>query len=57
MKVKVLKTFSDAKAGVTRYAGDEFECSRERFAYIVSKLDGYIEEVEQEKPQKQTVEE
>lgn len=57
MKVKVLKTFSDVKAGVTRYAGDEFECSRERFVYIASKLDGYIEEVEQEKPQKQTVEE
>ena len=57
MKVKVLKTFNDVKAGVTRYAGDEFECTRERFAYIASKLGGYIEEMKQEKPQKKTVKE
>lgn len=49
MKAKTLKTFKDTRAGVVRHAGDVFECSNERFSEIASRLNGYVEAVEEER--------
>ena len=37
MKVKTIVTFKDLKAKTIRKAGEEFECSEERFAEILKK--------------------
>ena len=34
MKAVVLVTFDDIKAGIRRYQGEKFICSKERFAEI-----------------------
>lgn len=41
--VRVLKTFRDLRAHVTREAGTTFEATEERAAYIDAALPGYIE--------------
>lgn len=52
MKVKTLVKFRDLKEGVTREIGEEFVCSKARFAEIL-KVGPFVEEVKAEKTAKQ----
>lgn len=49
MRVKTVVRFIDKKEGVTREIGDEFVCSKARFAEIL-KVGPFVEEVKAEKP-------
>lgn len=44
MKVKTIVKFRDLKAGVTREVGDEFTCTKARYAEI-RKVGPFVEEV------------
>ena len=48
MKVRTLVRFNDLKEGVTREVGDEFTCTKARFAEI-RKVGPFVEEVKAEK--------
>lgn len=49
MRVKTVVRFIDKKESVTREIGDEFTCSKARFAEIL-KVGPFVEEVKAEKP-------
>ena len=49
MKAKTLVRFNDRKEGVTREVGEEFTCTKARFAEIL-KVGPFVEEVKAAKP-------
>lgn len=49
MKVRALIDFEDLKAGKTRYIGDIFGVSKERYEEILEKGGAWVEIVEDEK--------
>lgn len=52
MKAKVLKRFRDKETGEMREAGDEFTCTKKRFAAIRSVDPDLVAEVVEEKDEK-----
>lgn len=50
MKAVVLKRFRDKETGEMREAGDEFTCTKKRFAEIKSVDPGLVEEKAEAKP-------
>lgn len=48
MKVKVVQKFIDKHTGEVRKIGDEFVCTKKRFAEILS-VGAFVEEVAEEK--------
>lgn len=51
MKVKVLYDFNDLTENVKRTTGEEFECSKERAEFLISRkaVEEVVEEVKEEK--------